>query len=962
VVPRQVIRSGCRATALTRRRRTDVIDLSILGSPRLTGATGNHLRSVLSQPKRLAVLSYLAVHAPDRFLRRDRLLALFWPESDEKHARSSLSESLSRLRKSLGPDSLLARGSDEVGLNSRVISSDVVLFELAVSEGRLRDAAELYRGPLLEHFILDNGPGFDQWLESTRARLAGSAIDLLGRLSDDAFKTGDARATLWAERAAAIAPLDGTSVLRLMRVMAAAGHRAAAIREYERFRARLGTELGMEPSVEVEDFMRSIRDGNGLGLPASRGNGSAGNGRGRSAEEVPLVSAEPIQVEERTASAGSGPLQAVGVLNDADSEQGLRGGSGSRILVRALTIALAGTLTALAIMWSGSRSAAVPPVRRFTLPLTREAGVYLGGRTDTQTGRPMATSLTFSPSGDLLAYAARDTADSKIYLRRLDQEAGDPVPGTEGASSPFFSPDGASVGFFVGPALKRLSVADGEVETVVMDARIPGAWGDRSPNPRGATWGDDGTIIYGAPEGLYQVAAHGGEPRIVLAADSIEGGFPRFHQPQMLPGSRKVLLHVQPSIEPEDAHIVALDLATGALTPIVMNAMHPRYLSGYLIFMREGTLMAAPFNRRRLEVSSPPARLLEDVMHSVFNGNSGYETGAAQFTISTSGHLAYVAGGVMPATLRVPMRITRDGGMEPLGMEPAEYGTFRVSPDGNRIVYHTRRGVSRYELWIHDLTRGVSNHIGSGGAAVWSPDGSSVAFQSDREGSVAIYRMPADQSREVERWTPSSEPQSIQSWSSKGDLAFIQGGDIWTVSRDGVPAPFFESEAIERDATFSPDGKWLMYSSRRTGSSEVYVRPYPGPGPETRISEERGINPVWARDGRTIYYIRQKGEEHHHYLMSVAVNPSATFIAGRPTRLMEWQGTSRIPSGRYDMFPDGSFIDVDMERETQRGDGQEPWFNVPPFVRPASMFRERGATELHVFLNFAEELKGRFPN
>jgi serine/threonine protein kinase len=206
-----------------------------------------------------------------------------------------------------------------------------------------------------------------------------------------------------------------------------------------------------------------------------------------------------------------------------------------------------------------------------------------------------------------------------------------------------------------------------------------------------------------------------------------------------------------------------------------------------------------------------------------------------------------------------------------------------------------------------------------------------------------------DDTSEPERLASSDQSQYVASWSSEGVIAFLEGGDIWILPPDGSPAPFFTSEANDLDATFSSDGRWLAYrstpdiSAGRVPGQEVYVRPYPGPGPATLLSTDGGINPTWAPDDRQIFY-RQTGGAGPPVLMAVDVTPGDEFRAGRPTPLIDPWLSGHSPVRGYDILPDGSFV-------TKTSVGSPP-------VEPERL----RATELHVILNWTEELKARLPN
>jgi len=238
----------------------------------------------------------------------------------------------------------------------------------------------------------------------------------------------------------------------------------------------------------------------------------------------------------------------------------------------------------------------------------------------------------------------------------------------------------------------------------------------------------------------------------------------------------------------------------------------------------------------------------------------------------------------------------------------------------------------------------------------WSPDGRELAFSSDRDQAVTnIYRLPADGSGEPERLARSERQQFMASWSSEGVIAYLEADDIWVLPPGGDPKPFFTSEAVEADATFSPDGRWLAYVSDRSGRREVYVRPYPGPEPVTLISGEGGINPAWSPDGREIYYLRALPGAAVPDLVAVDVIPGDEFQVGRPTLLVSRWINPWVPVRSYDVLADGSFVFAQREEFNSEagGDGQSVI---------ANLLERLGATELHVILNWTEVLKERVPN
>ena len=596
------------------------------------------------------------------------------------------------------------------------------------------------------------------------------------------------------------------------------------------------------------------------------------------------------------------------------------------------------------------------PVVRFTVPVGEGTEVYLGGEVDARFGRPASTSLAISPDGNLLVYAGWENVEpdrvggpeSRLYLRRLDQERADPIEGTEGASDPFFSPDGDWIGFVVGQSLRRVSVVGSNIETIVTNVGAP--VGLRVPALLGATWGDDGTIVVGTRGGMFRVAENGGDLELVANADSLDG-FLFYAEPHKVPGSDLLLFHGHPTnLDPEQAEIFALDLVTGTQTSLLTDAMDPHYVeTGHLIFMRQGTLMAVAFDPDRVAIEGQPVIVLEDVMQAVGMPNTDFESGSAQLAVSTAGHVAYASGGIYPERSNVLMRVVPGGEAEPLALDARGYMGVRGSPEGDRLAFaaQTRRA---YAIYVHNLVRGVTEQLNTGGfgnwPVEWSPDGTSIALSSDREEGVRnVYRMAADGSSDPVRVAPSDQSQILASWSSQDVIAYLQGDDIWVLPPDGEPAPFFTSDETERYATFSPDGRWLAYTSNQTGENEVYVRPYPGPVPATRISSDGGVSPTWSRDGGQIYFLSQGG------MMVVDVTPGDPFRVGPAESLIDpWPYGQTIPVRSYDVLADGSFI------VTANVDGDED-----P-AEPIGLRQRNRVSEFHVVLNFFEVLKERVGN
>jgi Tol biopolymer transport system component len=303
------------------------------------------------------------------------------------------------------------------------------------------------------------------------------------------------------------------------------------------------------------------------------------------------------------------------------------------------------------------------------------------------------------------------------------------------------------------------------------------------------------------------------------------------------------------------------------------------------------------------------------------------------------------------------MRVAPGGDAEPFALDLEGVLGVRVSPEGDRMALAAgaRRAVN---LYIHDLVRSVTEELNTGGFAdwpmEWSPDGASIAFSSDRDGGLSLYRIAADGSGEPERLGSSDRGQTMMSWSSDGVIAYLEGGDIWVLPPDGAPAPFFTSETAERYPTFSPDGRWLAYVSNQTGEAEVYVRAYPGPGAATRVSTDGGLSPAWSRDGQWIYFMANP-RPGRRSMMVVDVAPGDPFRAGAPEPLIDpWLYGGTTPARNYDVLADGSFVVALDEDAFPAGDGDS--------AEAIPLRQRNGVGEFHVVLNFLEELRERAGN
>jgi eukaryotic-like serine/threonine-protein kinase len=611
-------------------------------------------------------------------------------------------------------------------------------------------------------------------------------------------------------------------------------------------------------------------------------------------------------------------------------------------MIRTLPWIFAALVLGLAGGWLyGRRPAATPLVSRLemsVLPADHLTSSDLSSR-------PARHVLAISPDGRLAVFSAERGDVAQLYARPLDRKSSVPIAGTEDGVAPFFSSDGSSIGFWVGSTLKRVPVAGGQPTTI---ADVPdGARGS-------ATWSDDGTIFVASNAGISRVPSAGGTPATLIASDRAKNE--RHVLPHALPGGKAILFTTVTGRAWSAANIVLRSVDSGEQRVLVKGGADARYVdSGHLVYVKGGTLMSVRFDLRSQQITGSPVAVLEDVMQSMNNPNSGNETGAGHFAVSRSGALLYLTGGVAPNLESSWEWVERTGVRKKLDEVPTGSYLFpRLSPDGQKVAVNVRRPASRAaDIWIYDVLRAAPTRLtfeGNNSAPVWSPDGRRVVFSADAQSASNVYVVNADGSGKPERLTTSDYSQIPSSWDrTSGMLAFLQRPTlettgIWVMpvdSRPATPKLFLESRFFLSHAEFSPDGRWMAYVSNESGASEVYVQPYPGPGEKVRVSSDStdgGTEPVWAPDGRELLY---RGIGPHGGVMSATISSTSPFRVNPPRLLIELKTTeydSTSPVRSWNVSPDGRrFL--------------------------ASRFERMGQpiTTLHVVLNWGEELRRLVP-
>ena len=591
------------------------------------------------------------------------------------------------------------------------------------------------------------------------------------------------------------------------------------------------------------------------------------------------------------------------------------------------------------------------PSARFAIPLPEEKRMVHGYR----------HGLALSRDGQKLAFVAgtpapRGARSRQIYVHSLEQGTTRPIPGTEGATGPVFSPDGRWLAFVHSSSLKRVELDGGKPITLYESGNIYAG--------HGVDWGANEFLVFAesAARPLLRVPATGGEPEEITKLD--QATVEMSHRlPRMLPGEKAVLLtalrYNNTGIDWKGAQIFVQLLDTGERKLLIEDGSDARYVpTGHLVFARRGRLMAAPFDLERLEVTGSAVQMLEGVNHSIYGGGTDAETGAAQFSISNTGTLSYAAGSVVPERQRTLVWVDRTGREEPLEVEPRSYRSVRFSRDGRQVLLSTIQAPS--DIWLYDLQRKIMSQQtfeGNNSAAIWGPEPDQFTFTSDREGPLGLYVKRVDTGRELPAKrlpTQFDNYQRAGSWTPDGkDLAFRRYGPplhLWILHREGKSESFSKTQSAGGYPEFSPDGRWLAHVSREP-DPQVYVRPYPGPGRRVQISIESGLAPLWSRDGREIFFESARTDNK---VFAVPVDGSkAVFKVGEPVELFGIRQGSSQPQGlvgftiirSWDIGPDGRFLFIKQPDEAARKAHDEKLY----------------PGEIHVVLNWFEELKRLVP-
>jgi serine/threonine-protein kinase len=523
-------------------------------------------------------------------------------------------------------------------------------------------------------------------------------------------------------------------------------------------------------------------------------------------------------------------------------------------------------------------------------------------------------------------------------VRRLDQLEAVQLRGlpSNSLSGPSISPDSKWIAFGSGDVLRKVSITGGPPISLTQGSGAGGAM-------RGISWGPDDTIVFATTDstsGLLSLPSGGGDPKVLTKPDPQKSEVDHFF-PFVLPGGRAVLFTITTPSGLDNAQVAALDVASGEQKILIRGGSQAAYAeSGHLIYAAAGALRAVRFDPVRLEVLSDPVPVVDQVATK--------STGAADFSVSANGTLVYVPGGVgtVIGGARSVVWVTRQGVEEPIkGLPPRAYLMARLSPDGSRITLDVRD--QQNDIWIWDVALGTLTPLtidpGQDMFPVWTPDGNRIVFASSRAGVTNVYWQAADGTGTAERLVVSPTSQLGLSMAPDGKRLVIRdtsgagtGANLSVVLFDDkhTVEPLLHGAYGEDNGAISPDGRWLAYESTESGQSQVYVRPFPDVNSgRFPISTAGGSKPVWAPNGRELFYLDGDG-----HMTAVPVQTTGAFSRGNPRMLFSTRYfTSMVRN--YDVSRDGQkFL---MIKELAGTGGTAP------------------AVAMTVVLNWFEELRAR---
>ena len=574
--------------------------------------------------------------------------------------------------------------------------------------------------------------------------------------------------------------------------------------------------------------------------------------------------------------------------------------------------AIAAALITGLVAWTLRPSATSRPPTRFEyiLPATEQLAT---------TQRPV---VAVAPDGRFFVYQTT----SGLFVRQMDELDARLIPDTQDVTTPFISPNGEWIGYFtLAGQIRKVPVAGGAPITMC-DAE----------QPFGATWTRDNTILFGQTAGIMRVSANGGKPELVIAAESGES----LYGPELLPDGDTVLLATTRDLGTQSwaaAEIMAQSISSRKRTRIIERGIFPRYLpTGHLVYGSTDGMLGIGFDANRLTTAGGPVPLVQGV---------GVRAAAFQHAIADDGTLVFVPVSAVPSSL---VWVNRHGASETVGSIPP--GTFldpRLSPDGRRVLL-TRDN----DVWIYEFASGRSTRVTRDSMSVfgvWHPSGSRIAYSSAKSGNLEAWETAADGSGQSRQVTRLGGRVHVDAWSPDGNILTVHRHSpnrsqtiIFMVRLDrpdAAPEPFAEGEGSSEGAHFSPDGRFVSYTSTESGQREIYIRPYPDAGGAVPVSIGGAQESFWGKNGE-VFYRNLRGDR----MFAARVTTRPTMTVGKPEEVFQgayYIASSGSPRPQYDVTADGQrFLMI---------------------TRGAGSRSEPGRERLVVVRNWFEELKRLVP-
>ncbi|HET7041706.1 MAG TPA: protein kinase, partial [Gemmatimonadales bacterium] len=567
--------------------------------------------------------------------------------------------------------------------------------------------------------------------------------------------------------------------------------------------------------------------------------------------------------------------------------------------------------------WGWLRPAPLRPVNRYSMGFLPDQGFREG---------VAGINLAISPDGRRIVYAGPGETDGQLWLRDRDRLDAVPIPGTAGATNPFFSPDGKSIAFASGAAsaLTVVPVAGGP--PITLDAGGVGSAG-------GGAWGPDGWIYFDTPQGTARIRANGGTKELLIGYDSTAHEI-GFAWTEALPNGKGLVFRARRNLDVNDFDIDAFDLRTHTRHFLTKGLMARYVAPGYLVVLRaDGAVLAAPFDQDKLALTGPTVPLFSGVMVKPL--------GSADLAISRAGTLVYAPGtGVSPSGYSEVISMDRAGRVSPftpaLTYNPSTNHAISLSPDGRRLAFDVQ-GNESPDLWVKQLPNGALSRLtfDSSGAErpTWSADGRYVYYISATRGNASVWRRRADGSAPPEFvWADpkgsilavsfSHDGQWLVYRLSVGRTGYATNRDIYAVhlGHDSVATALLTSPSFEDAPALSPDGRWMAYTSNESGRDEIYVRPFPNVGQgRWQISTNGGVAARWSHSGRELFFQDPAGD-----ILSVASSPGPTFTPSDPHQVVANTTGANVSLvvPYYDVTPDDqSFLMVRRAGGTQDSGG-----------------------------------------